>query len=152
MGVTCWQWKKKRANGAEIDDGAINGIKVGSMGTLAAVGDPHLRGTVQLAFAALGAYVNERQPAWSAAVFVRLTGRVWLPAIMARGLCHRKGVDIVKECARFPQNRLRGVNPRPVFCYGALANKWTHVNIPLWFTIGQDGQTRVTTVKPFSTS
>lgn len=32
--------EEKRANGAEIDDGAINGIKVGLMGPLAGVGDP----------------------------------------------------------------------------------------------------------------
>lgn len=39
LGVTL-AMEEKRANGAEIDDGAINGIKVGLMGPLAGVGDP----------------------------------------------------------------------------------------------------------------
>lgn len=39
LGVTT-ALEEQRANGAEIDDGAINGIKVGLMGPLAGVGDP----------------------------------------------------------------------------------------------------------------
>ena len=39
LGVTL-AMEEQRANGAEIDDGAINGIKVGLMGPLAGVGDP----------------------------------------------------------------------------------------------------------------
>lgn len=39
LGVTL-ALEEQRANGAEIDDGAINGIKVGLMGPLAGVGDP----------------------------------------------------------------------------------------------------------------
>lgn len=54
LGVTL-AMEEKRANGAEIDDGAINGIKVGLMGPLAGVGDPIFWGTVRPVFAALGA-------------------------------------------------------------------------------------------------
>lgn len=39
IGVTL-AMEEQRANGAPIDDGAINGIKVGLMGPLAGVGDP----------------------------------------------------------------------------------------------------------------
>ena len=39
IGVTV-AMEEARANGAAIDDGAINGIKVGLMGPLAGVGDP----------------------------------------------------------------------------------------------------------------
>ena len=39
IGVTA-AMEEARANGAAIDDGAINGIKVGLMGPLAGVGDP----------------------------------------------------------------------------------------------------------------
>ncbi|WP_262156729.1 PTS system mannose/fructose/sorbose family transporter subunit IID, partial [Escherichia coli] len=46
LGVTL-AMEEKRANGAEIDDGAINGIKVGLMGPLAGVGDPIFWGTVR---------------------------------------------------------------------------------------------------------
>lgn len=39
LGVTM-AMEEQRANGAPIDDAAINGIKVGLMGPLAGVGDP----------------------------------------------------------------------------------------------------------------
>ncbi len=50
LGVTL-AMEEQRANGAEIDDGAINGIKVGLMGPLAGVGDPIFWGTVRPVFA-----------------------------------------------------------------------------------------------------
>ena len=46
--------EEKRANGADIADGVINGIKVGMMGPLAGVGDPIFWGTLRPITAALG--------------------------------------------------------------------------------------------------
>jgi PTS system sorbose-specific IIC component len=54
LGVTA-AMEEARANGAAIDDGAINGIKVGLMGPLAGVGDPLVWGTLRPITAALGA-------------------------------------------------------------------------------------------------
>ena len=54
LGVTI-AMEEERANGKEIDDAAINGIKVGLMGPLAGVGDPIFWGTARPVFAALGA-------------------------------------------------------------------------------------------------
>ncbi|MGV4241555.1 PTS system mannose/fructose/sorbose family transporter subunit IID [Citrobacter freundii] len=56
IGVTA-AMEEARANGAEIDDGAINGIKVGLMGPLAGVGDPLVWGTLRPITAALGASI-----------------------------------------------------------------------------------------------
>ncbi len=53
IGVTA-AMEEARANGAAIDDGAINGIKVGLMGPLAGVGDPLVWGTLRPITAALG--------------------------------------------------------------------------------------------------
>lgn len=53
LGVTA-AMEEARANGAAIDDGAINGIKVGLMGPLAGVGDPLVWGTLRPITAALG--------------------------------------------------------------------------------------------------
>ena len=55
--------EEQRANGAPIDDAAINGVKVGLMGPLAGVGDPIFWGTARPVFAALGAGIAKRQPA-----------------------------------------------------------------------------------------
>lgn len=54
IGVTA-AMEEARANGAAIDDGAINGIKVGLMGPLAGVGDPVFWFTLRPILGALGA-------------------------------------------------------------------------------------------------
>ncbi len=83
LGVTP-AMEEKRANGAEIDDGAINGIKVGLMGSLAGVGDPIFWGTVRPVFAALGAGIAMSGSLLICCCFSScLTRCVWRPAIMA---------------------------------------------------------------------
>ena len=47
--------EQERANGNDIDDSAISGVKVGLMGPLAGVGDPIFWGTLRPVLAALGA-------------------------------------------------------------------------------------------------
>lgn len=54
IGVTL-ALEEKRANGAEIDDTAIQGVKIGMMGPLAGVGDPVFWFTVRPILGALGA-------------------------------------------------------------------------------------------------
>lgn len=67
LGVTT-ALEEQRANGAEIDDGAINGIKVGLMGPLAGVGDPIFWERYVRYLQRWGWYRDERQPVRSAAV------------------------------------------------------------------------------------
>ena len=47
--------EEKRANGADISDQTISGVKVGLIGPLAGVGDPIFWGTLRPVLAALGA-------------------------------------------------------------------------------------------------
>lgn len=47
--------EEERANGAPIDDGAINSVKIGMMGPFAGVGDPIFWGTARPIISALGA-------------------------------------------------------------------------------------------------
>lgn len=54
MGVTL-ALEEERANGAEVEDSAIQGVKVGMMGPLAGVGDPVFWYTVRPILGALGA-------------------------------------------------------------------------------------------------
>ena len=54
MGVTL-ALEEERANGAEINDQAIQGVKVGMMGPLAGVGDPVFWFTLRPILGALGA-------------------------------------------------------------------------------------------------
>ena len=54
MGVTL-ALEEERANGVEIDDAAIQGVKIGMMGPLAGIGDPVFWFTVRPILGSLGA-------------------------------------------------------------------------------------------------
>ncbi|HBX07686.1 MAG TPA: PTS mannose transporter subunit IID [Leclercia adecarboxylata] len=150
LGVTL-AMEEQRANGAEIDDGAINGIKVGLMGPLAGVGDPIFWGTVRPVFAALGAGIAMSGSLLGPLLFFILFNAVrLLTRYYGVAYGYRKGVDIVKDMGGgFLQKLTEGASILGLFVMGALVNKWTHVNIPLVVSTitGQDGQTRVTTVQ-----
>ncbi len=119
LGVTP-AMEEQRANGAEIDDGAINGIKVGLMGPLAGVGDPIFWGTVRPVFAALGAGIAMSGSLLGPLLFFILFNAVrLLTRYYGVAYGYRKGVDIVKDMGGGFLQKLTegGVNPRPV-CHG----------------------------------
>ena len=125
--------EEERANGADIDDGAINGIKVGLMGPLAGVGDPIFWGTVRPVFAALGAGIAMTGSLLGPLLFFVLFNLVRLLTLyygVAYG--YKKGIDIVQDIGGgFLQKLTEGASILGLFVMGALVNKWTHVNIPL---------------------
>ena len=55
MGITA-AMEEQKANGADISEASISGVKIGLMGPLAGVGDPIFWGTVRPVLAALGAW------------------------------------------------------------------------------------------------
>lgn len=150
LGVTC-AMEEQRANGAAIDDGAINGIKVGLMGPLAGVGDPIFWGTVRPVFAALGAGIAMTGSLLGPLLFFFLFNLVRL-ATRYYGVAYgyKKGLDIVQDMGGgFLQKLTEGASILGLFVMGALVNKWTHVNIPMVVSkiTGSDGQVHVTTVQ-----
>lgn len=132
LGVTM-AMEEERANGADIDDGAINGIKVGLMGPLAGVGDPIFWGTVRPVFAALGTGIAMTGSLLGPLLFFVLFNLVRLLTLyygVAYG--YKKGIDIVQDIGGgFLQKLTEGASILGLFVMGALVNKWTHVNIPL---------------------
>ncbi|MBM0964595.1 PTS system mannose/fructose/sorbose family transporter subunit IID, partial [Escherichia coli] len=85
---------EQRANGAEIDDGAINVIKVGLMVPLAGVGDPVFWGTVRPVFAALGAGIVMIGSLFGPLLFFILFNAVrLLTRYYGVAYGYRKGVD-----------------------------------------------------------
>ncbi|NDL62500.1 PTS mannose transporter subunit IID [Acerihabitans arboris] len=150
LGVTM-AMEEQRANGAPIDDAAINGLKVGLMGPLAGVGDPIFWGTVRPVFAALGAGIAMSGSLLGPLLFFILFNAVRL-ATRYYGVAYgyKKGVDIVNDMGGgFLQKLTEGASILGLFVMGALVNKWTHVNIPMVVSriTGPDGQTTVTTVQ-----
>ncbi|KLN45555.1 PTS mannose transporter subunit IID [Providencia rettgeri] len=132
LGVTM-AMEEQRANGADIDDGAINGIKVGLMGPLAGVGDPIFWGTVRPVFAALGAGIAMTGSLLGPLLFFVLFNLVRLLTLYyGVSYGYKKGIDIVQDMGGgFLQKLTEGASILGLFVMGALVNKWTHVNIPL---------------------
>ncbi|MFS1537946.1 MAG: PTS mannose transporter subunit IID [Candidatus Phlomobacter fragariae] len=151
LGVTM-AMEEQRANGADIDDGAINGIKVGLMGPLAGVGDPIFWGTVRPIFAALGAGIAMSGSLLGPLLFFILFNLVRLLTLYY-GVTYgyKKGLDIVHDMGGgFLQKMTEGASILGLFVMGALVNKWTNVNIPLVISEIKDhntGEVTVTTVQ-----
>ncbi|MBQ7496865.1 MAG: PTS mannose transporter subunit IID [Selenomonas sp.] len=150
IGITA-AMEEKKANGADIPDGVINGIKVGMMGPLAGVGDPIFWGTLRPITAALGASFALTGSIAGPLIFFILFNAVRL-AIRWYGIKYgyAKGTDVVQDIAG---NKLQKITESAsilgLFVMGALVNKWTHVNIPMVIseiTNGQ-GEVVVTTVQ-----
>lgn len=150
LGVTM-AMEEQRANGAPIDDGAINGLKVGLMGPLAGVGDPIFWGTARPVFAALGAGIAMSGSLLGPILFFVLFNLVRL-LVRYYGVAYgyRKGIDIVSDMGGgFLQKMTEGASILGLFVMGALVNKWTHVNIPMVVSrvTNQNGETTVTMVQ-----
>lgn len=150
LGVTL-AMEEQRANGAPIDDAAINGLKVGLMGPLAGVGDPIFWGTVRPVFAALGAGIAMSGSLVGPLLFfvlfnlVRLLNRYY-----GVSYGYKKGINIVNDMGGgFLQKLTEGASILGLFVMGALVNKWTKVDIPLVVSKITDdsGHTTVTTVQ-----
>ncbi|MEQ9917008.1 PTS mannose transporter subunit IID [Pectobacterium aroidearum] len=150
LGVTM-AMEEQRANGAPIDDAAINGLKVGLMGPLAGVGDPIFWGTARPVFAALGAGIAMSGSLLGPVLFFVLFNLVRL-LVRYYGVAYgyRKGIDIVSDMGGgFLQKMTEAASILGLFVMGALVNKWTHVNIPMVVSTvtNQNGETTVTNVQ-----
>lgn len=150
LGVTL-AMEEQRANGAAIDDAAINGIKVGLMGPFAGVGDPVFWGTMRPVFGALGAGIAMTGSLLGPVLFFLLFNLCRL-LVRYYGVAYgyKKGINIVQDVSGgFLQKLTEGSSILGLFVMGALVNKWTHVNIPLVISkvTNQVGEVKVTTVQ-----
>lgn len=132
LGVTI-AMEEQRSNGAAIDDGAINSIKVGLMGPLAGVGDPIFWGTVRPVFAALGAGLALDGQLLGPILFFVLFNLVrLLTRYFGIVYGYFKGLNIVNDMSGgLLQKLTEGASILGLFVMGALVNKWTTFNIPL---------------------
>ena len=150
MGVTA-AMEEERANGAPIDDAAINGVKVGLMGPLAGVGDPIFWGTLRPICAILGIGFAQNGSWLGPILFfvlfnaVRLFVRYW-----GIQYGYKKGLEIVSDMGGGALQKItEAASILGLFVMGALVNKWTHINIPVKIAevTNQVGETTVTTVQ-----
>lgn len=152
VGVTM-AMEEERKNGAPIDDGAINGLKVGMMGPLAGVGDPVFWGTARPVLAALGAGLaltgNLLGPILFFVLFniIRLGFRYW-----GVSYGYKKGSNLVKDMSGGLLQKLTvGSSILGLFVMGALVSKWTTVNIPIVVSEIENPITKVMEVETIQT-
>lgn len=150
LGVTA-AMEEQKANGADIDDGAINGLKIGLMGPLAGVGDPIFWGTLRPVAAALGASIALTGSILGPILFFLIFNAVRL-AIRYYGVSYgySKGTTIVADMAGGKLQKLtEGASILGLFVMGALVNRWTTINVPIVVsTIAKaDGTVEITTIQ-----
>ena len=132
MGITA-AMEEKKANGADISDQTISGVKVGLMGPLAGVGDPIFWGTLRPVLAALGAGIALTGSIMGPLIFFLVFNAIRL-ATNWYGVMYgySKGTELVDEMGG---NKLRflteGSSLLGLLVMGALVAKWTPVNMPL---------------------
>ncbi len=143
--------EETKANGADIDDGTINSIKVGLMGPFCGVGDPVMWGTLRPITAALGASLALGGSLLGPVLFFVLFNAFRL-AFLWFGLDYgyRKGLDMVKDLSgNILQKLTEGASILGLFVMGALVSKWTTINVPIVVSTleGADGTMVQTTVQ-----
>ena len=128
--------EEEKANGADIDDKAINAVKVGLMGPFAGVGDPIFWGTLRPIFATVGAGIALNGNILGVFIFffgwniVTLAFR-WYSIKYG----YEKGVDVIQDMGGNKLQKLtEGASILGLFVMGALVAMWTHIYVPLAIT------------------
>ena len=130
MGVTL-ALEEERANGIEIDDAAIQGVKIGMMGPLAGIGDPVFWFTVRPILGALGA---------SLAASGNLVGPLlfffgWNAIRMAflwytQEFGYKAGSEITKDMSGgILKDITKGASILGMFILAVLVQRWVSINL-----------------------
>ena len=137
MGVTL-ALEEERANGTEIDDAAIQGVKIGMMGPLAGIGDPVFWFTVRPILGALGA---------SLAASGNIVGPLlfffgWNAIRMAflwytQEFGYKAGSEITKDMSGgILKDITKGASILGMFILAVLVQRWVSIN----FTVNLPGK------------
>ncbi|RRK10095.1 PTS mannose transporter subunit IID [Lactiplantibacillus garii] len=148
LGVTI-AMEEKRAQGAPIDDAAIDGVKVGMMGPLAGVGDPIFWGTLRPVLAAFGASLAATKSIMGPIIFfvawnvIRLGFRYW-----GVHFGYQQGTNIVNNLkGNLLQKLTEGASILGLFIMGVLVPRWTTMKFPMVVSrVTTNGKTTVTTL------
>ena len=128
VGVTL-ALEEERANGAEIDDVAISGVKVGMMGPLAGVGDPVFWFTVRPILGALGASLALGGSILGPILFFVLWNLIRMGFIWyTQEFGYRVGTKITDDLSGgLLQKVTRGASMLGMFISGALVERWVSI-------------------------
>ena len=132
LGVTL-ALEEDRANGAQIDDATIQGVKVGMMGPLAGIGDPvfwftirPILGAIAAGLAATGSIIGP--------LFFFIVWNLIRIAFMwsTQELGYRQGSEITSDLSGgILQTITKGASILGMFVMGILVQRWTNISFPL---------------------
>ena len=132
LGVTL-ALEEERANGAQIDDAAIQGVKVGMMGPLAGIGDPVFWFTVRPILGAIAASLATGGSVIAPLFFFFVWNIVRVAFLWyTQEFCYQKGSEITKDLSGgILQTITKGASILGMFVMGILVQRWTNINFPM---------------------
>ncbi|GCF92835.1 PTS mannose transporter subunit IID [Enterococcus florum] len=140
IGVTL-ALEEERANGAPVDDVAIQGVKVGMMGPLAGVGDPVFWFTVRPMLGALGASLAIAGNILGPIIFFLAWNIIrWAFMWYTQEFGYKAGSKITDDLSGgLLQDVTKGASILGMFVLGALVQRWVNVRfLPVVSTVKLD--------------
>ena len=122
--------EEDRANGAPVEDAAIQGVKVGMMGPLAGVGDPVFWFTARPILGALGASLAMGGSVLGPILFFVLWNVIrWAFMWYTQEFGYKAGTAITKDLSGgLLQKVTKGASILGMFVLGALVDRWVSVS------------------------
>lgn len=140
MGVTL-AMEEERANGAPIDDVAIQGVKVGMMGPLAGVGDPAFWFTMRPILGALGASFALSGNLLGPVLFFVLWNVIRFAFMWyTQEFGYKVGTSITKDLSGGLLGKItQGASILGMFVIGGLVQRWVSITLtPVVSTVAND--------------
>ena len=125
--------EEDKANGVEVDDEAIQGVKVGMMGPLAGVGDPVFWYTVRPILGALGASMAINGNILGPILFFILWNLIRIAFLWyTQELGYKAGAAISSDLSSGLLKKVtRGAAMMGMFVLGALIERWVRITFTL---------------------
>ena len=138
IGVTL-ALEEEKANGVEIDDAAIQGVKIGMMGPLAGIGDPVFWFTVRPILGALGASLAMAGNVMGPILFFVLWNLIRMAFLWyTQELGYKAGSEITKDMSGgILQDITKGASILGMFIIAVLVERWVNIT----FTVGLPSKT-----------
>ncbi|MGT2800767.1 PTS system mannose/fructose/sorbose family transporter subunit IID [Streptococcus marmotae] len=129
IGVTL-ALEEERANGAEIDDAAIQGVKIGMMGPLAGIGDPVFWFTVRPILGSLGASLALSGNIIGPIIFFVAWNLIRMSFLWyTQEIGYKAGSEITKDMSGgILQDITKGASILGMFILAVLAQRWVSIN------------------------
>ncbi|GAB2323987.1 PTS system mannose/fructose/sorbose family transporter subunit IID [Alkalibacterium sp. m-11] len=132
LGVTL-TLEEQKASGQDIDNAAIQGVKIGMMGPLAGVGDPIFWGTIRPVLGAFAASLALSE-SWLGPIIFFLAWNIIRMAFLwySQELGYVQGGNITQNLAGGLMQKLtQGASVLGMFILGVLVPRWTSMHFPL---------------------